>query len=155
MGFTKTAEYQIGSRLIPRSVILGGAGAGFVAALREISTQYGGTISGVLFNVSRAPAVPNAVNPAFREALVSLVVGTYEDPRQNIANQKLMTDTIVPKLAGLIPGGGSAYLNEGDPWEPRWQKVFYGKNYDRLLKVKNKYDPSGILYSLTSVGSEA
>ncbi|KAJ3567274.1 hypothetical protein NPX13_g6826 [Xylaria arbuscula] len=156
--FTKTAGYQIGSRLIPRSAILDSGGGAFVAALCEISTQYGGTISGVSFNVSQTPAVENAVNPASREASLSPIVGTvynYENLNENLVNQELMTDTIVPKLAGLIPGGGSAYLNKGDPWEPRWQEVFYGPNYDRLLKVKNKYDPTGMLYSLTSVGSEA
>ncbi|KAI0095757.1 putative alcohol oxidase [Nemania sp. FL0031] len=155
--FTETAEYQIGSRLIPRSVILDNS-SGFTSALREICSKNGGTISGVSFNVSRASPVPNAVNPAFRKASVSLVVGTvydYHDLSKNIANQKLMTDVIVPKLARLIPGGGSAYLNEGDPWEPSWQKVFYGQNYDRLLKIKNKYDPERVLYALTGVGSEA
>jgi hypothetical protein len=65
-----------------------------------------------------------------------------------------MTTTIVPQLSSLIPGGGNAYLNEGDPWEPKWQKVFYGENYDRLLSIKRKYDPDGFFYAWTGVGSE-
>jgi hypothetical protein len=49
--------------------------------------------------------------------------------------QKIMTDELIPRVARLIPGGGSAYLNEGDPWEPSWQDVFYGENYARLVTI--------------------
>lgn len=74
--FTETATFQLGSRLIPREVVLDDA-KGFANALQEITDEYDGTwISGVSFNVSKTPDVPNAVNPAFREASVSLVVGT-------------------------------------------------------------------------------
>lgn len=65
-----------------------------------------------------------------------------------------MTNTLVPQLSSLIPGGGHAYLNEGDMWEPNWQEVFYGENYERLLSIKDKYDPQGIFYGWTAVGSE-
>lgn len=72
--FTETATFQIGSRLVPRDVILHAA-ENFTNALQEI-TEYDTWISGVSFNVSREPDIPNAVNPAFRESSVSLVVGT-------------------------------------------------------------------------------
>ena len=42
----------------------------------------------------------------------------------------------MPELSRVIPGKPSAYLNEGDPWEPKWQQVFYGENYDRLRSIK-------------------
>ncbi|KAI0123259.1 hypothetical protein BJ170DRAFT_599226 [Xylariales sp. AK1849] len=117
--FTETATFQIGSRLIPREVITHFP-KNFTTTLQEI-TEYGSWISGVSFSVSRAPTVPNSVNPAFRESSVSLVVGT---------------------------------LNKGDPWEPEWQTVFYGNNYERLLEIKDRYDPDRILYARTTVGSE-
>ncbi|KAI1490699.1 putative alcohol oxidase [Biscogniauxia mediterranea] len=151
----ETAEYQIGSRLIPRTVIVEKAEA-FTAALRRIAA-HGTWISGVSFNVSRLPTVPNSVNPAFRSSSVSLVIGTVYnsfDQAQNLMNQELMTNTLVPTLAELIPRGGHAYLNEGDPFEPNWQQVFYGDNYPRLLKIKEKYDPRHVLYGRTAVGSE-
>lgn len=66
-----------------------------------------------------------------------------------------MTDTLIPALAELLPGGGSAYLNEGNFLEPKWQEVFYGANYGNLLKVKYKYDPNSIFWGRTAVGSEA
>ena len=57
-------------------------------------------------------------------------------------------------MAALLPGGGSAYLNQADFREPNWQQVFYGENYDRLLELKNKYDPNHVFWGRTTVGSE-
>jgi len=70
-----------------------------------------------------------------------------------VANQVLMTDTLLPALEKLTPGGG-AYLSEGDFRQPDWQEVFYGSNYEELKKIKNKYDPHHMFYALTAVGSE-
>ncbi|KAG6364655.1 hypothetical protein INS49_006258 [Diaporthe citri] len=51
------------------------------------------------------------------------------------------------------PGSG-AYLNEGNPYTSDFQKTFYGDNYDKLLAIKKKYDPTETLYILSGVGSE-
>jgi hypothetical protein len=66
-----------------------------------------------------------------------------------------MTSSLIPLISRLIPGRGYAYLDEGDPWEPEWQRVFYGENYERLLKVKHTYDTDLMFYARTAVGSEA
>lgn len=65
-----------------------------------------------------------------------------------------MTDTLIPALAKLLPGGGSGYLNEGNFLEPEWQQLFYGTSYGKLLITKNKYDPNSIFWGRTAVGSE-
>lgn len=75
---TATATFQIGSRLIPRTVITDKTNA-FTKALQDI-TGYGAWISGVSFNVSRTPDVPNAAFHPWRESLVSLVIGTQVIP---------------------------------------------------------------------------
>jgi hypothetical protein len=72
--FTETAVFQLGSRWIPRKV-LSSSTSDFTEALRNIG-ETGSWVSGVSFNVSRLPNVPNAINPAWREASISLVVGT-------------------------------------------------------------------------------
>lgn len=46
-------------------------------------------------------------------------------------------------------------LLQADPNQPGWQTAFYGDNYDRLLAVKNKYDPDHVLYAHTAVGSDS
>lgn len=70
-----------------------------------------------------------------------------------IADQTKMTTQFIPRLAALTPGGG-AYLNKGDYRQPNFQEVFYRANYERLLSVKNKYDPHHRFFAITAVGSE-
>jgi FAD/FMN-containing dehydrogenase len=53
----------------------------------------------------------------------------------------------------LAPEGG-AYHNEASYFQKNWQKAFWGSNYDRLYKIKQKYDPLGLFYCHHCVGSE-
>lgn len=50
--------------------------------------------------------------------------------------------------------GGGSYLNEAAVDEPKWQEDFYGTQYSKLLAIKKKYDPYGLFYAPTAVGSE-
>lgn len=54
-------------------------------------------------------------------------------------------------LKKLTPGGG-CYVNEGDYGEPDWQNTFFGENYARLLKIKNKWDPRSLFNCWKCVG---
>ncbi|PYH76616.1 FAD-binding domain-containing protein [Aspergillus uvarum CBS 121591] len=47
-----------------------------------------------------------------------------------------------------------AYMNEANPFDPEFKHDFYGANYDRLLQVKAKYDPTESLFVLAGVGSD-
>ncbi|KAJ5272472.1 FAD-binding type 2 [Penicillium angulare] len=47
-----------------------------------------------------------------------------------------------------------AYMNEGNPFSTTWKHDFYGENYDRLLEIKRKYDPSESLYTWSGLGSD-
>lgn len=67
--------------------------------------------------------------------------------------QSKMTEDFVPKLEALTPGSGT-YMNEGDFRQPNFQTAFFGDNYERLLSIKNKYDPDHMFYATTAVGSE-
>ncbi|KAI7696289.1 hypothetical protein KC322_g9832, partial [Hortaea werneckii] len=70
-----------------------------------------------------------------------------------VAQADRMTNTLLPAIDNVV-SNPHAYLNEGDFQEPNWQSVFYGENYDELLSIKNKYDPSHLLYAKTAVGAE-
>jgi len=164
-------EAQIGGRLMPRSIVESNPDA-LISTLRSIAEE-GVVISGVSVNVSRSAVPFNAVNPAWRDAAISFVLGTYvistprlpsaltfslstfnyTSPRADVECQSVMTDSLVPRLAALSPGGG-AYLNEADWKQPDWQYVFYGDHYPLLEIVKQKYDPDHIFYARTAVGSE-
>jgi len=43
---------------------------------------------------------------------------------------------------------------QADPFEVDWKNSFYGANYDRLLQIKDKYDPSQLLYGSINVGGD-
>lgn len=43
---------------------------------------------------------------------------------------------------------------QADSSEPNWQQSFFGSNYERLLDIKQRYDPLGVFYALKAVGTE-
>ncbi|KAL3439966.1 hypothetical protein BJX65DRAFT_315256 [Aspergillus insuetus] len=47
-----------------------------------------------------------------------------------------------------------AYMNEANPYTSNFKQDFYGSNYDRLVQVKAKYDPSYSLFVLSGVRSD-
>jgi hypothetical protein len=148
---------QYGGRLIPRSVVENN-GTALTDAYRFINEQ-GAQFIGVAANTSLATAgyPDNAVNPGWRDNLIDTVITTpwnFTAPWEDmVANQDLMTDVLMPKLAELTPMG-SAYLNEADFRQEDWKDVFYGENYPRLESIKNKYDPNHLFYAVTAVGSD-
>ncbi|RAL67215.1 hypothetical protein DID88_007990 [Monilinia fructigena] len=149
---------QIGGRFIPRSLVESSNGSqNLMNAVRDISNKVG-AISGIALNASQKEGhIANSAHPQWRQVLFDAVVGTYwsnNDPELNISNQDLVTYDVVPQIEKLVPGGG-AYLSEGDFREPKWQQVFYGDNYESLRSIKQKYDPHGLFYALTAVGSDS
>ncbi|GAB7360903.1 hypothetical protein MBLNU230_g0889t1 [Neophaeotheca triangularis] len=148
---------QYGGRLVPRSVVQKN-NTELTETYRSIN-KLGAQFIGVALDVSKAVAggVDNAVNPGWRDCLIDTVITTpwnFTAPwEEMLAQQDLMTDVLIPKLAAFTPNG-SCYLSEGDFRQPDWQSVFYGRNYERLLSVKRKYDPFDVFYATTAVGSE-
>ncbi|KAK1774692.1 hypothetical protein QBC45DRAFT_424336 [Copromyces sp. CBS 386.78] len=153
-------DANMGGRLIPRSLVTEKKGAEKLTAALDAIVSADGIVSGISVNIERArklsKAYPNSVNPLFESAIHIGVFGfpyNHLDFAANIYAQDKITNVFGAALEKLTPGGG-AYLNEGDPHQPDWQTTFYGENYERLLAIKNKYDPEGLLYALTAVGSE-
>ncbi|KIL86286.1 hypothetical protein FAVG1_10684 [Fusarium avenaceum] len=78
-----------------------------------------------------------------------------------LAPQEMLKDTSQRLEKGIeslwrewAPETG-AYMNEGNPFNSDFKKDFYGSNYQQLLKVKNKYDPTNSFWVLSGVGSDA
>ncbi|KAJ3548021.1 hypothetical protein NM208_g1214 [Fusarium decemcellulare] len=113
------------------------------------------SLSGTL-TISRKPA-NNALNPAWRDAVVHLIVSRswyHSTPSSTVAEiVRNVTYDKLGLLRQLDPNSG-AYLNEANVMEPDWQWSFFGLNYARLREIKDKYDPEGILWCHQCVGSE-
>ncbi|KUI58947.1 putative FAD-linked oxidoreductase YvdP [Cytospora mali] len=131
--------------------------AATIAAIRNSSITHGYFLA---YNVQPAvnPAVnqTNAVNPAWRETLLFAMLGATWG--QNVTAEEIseanrqLVEALQP-WREVSPQSGT-YLNEADINEPNWQQAFYGENYGYLYELKQKYDPWGLLYAATAVGSE-
>lgn len=154
-GHIGASEYQYGGRLIPRSVIENDNDA-FQTVIQNL-TANGVIAVGSSGTFKKYDGVSNAVHPAWRTAIMSMQLATAWDPTEwdaMLVKQKQITNEYVPQLEAVTPGSG-AYMNEADFNQLNWQETFYGDNWDKLLSIKNKWDPNSLFYNLKGVGSEA
>ncbi|KAF2964044.1 hypothetical protein GQX73_g9539 [Xylaria multiplex] len=122
------------------------------AAPSGSSISFSGTMT-----ISSTP-VDNALNPAWRDAAVHLIVEQHWDDSTPTSRVNAMVDDMtynkLNALRELDPGTG-AYLNEANDFEPGWQWSFFGSHYRRLHAIKAEYDPEDVLWCPNCVGSEA
>lgn len=99
----------------------------------------------------------NSANPAFRNSLMHAITSTsWDNSATNaeiLASMQDFTDNIMSQWRKTCPESG-AYMSESNILEPNFQQSFYGSNYGRLYKLKQRYDPTGLFYAPTGVGSE-
>ncbi|RFU80550.1 fad linked oxidase, n-terminal [Trichoderma arundinaceum] len=155
-GFFSVGGFQYGSRLIPRS-LLEDDNTSLQKAITNLTTNGGVLIMGSAASYA-APSngVPNAIFPPWRETLIQMQLLTpfnNTNREQNLRNQKIITNDLNPQLSNITPQSG-AYMNEGDFNEPNWKSTFFGPNYDKLLSIKQKWDPKSIFYINKGVGSD-
>ncbi|PKS04903.1 hypothetical protein jhhlp_008268 [Lomentospora prolificans] len=124
-------------------------------AFRE-SLEQGGSMISYNFRPAANPGNDNAVTPAWRNTLTHTMLFAPWPPGAspeviNEYSEKLVD--LMQLWRDVSPGAG-AYMNEADINEPDFAEAFYGDSYDRLYDLKQKYDPWGVLYAATAVGSE-
>ena len=154
---------RVGSRLVSRDFLARPGGA---ARLTEtFQALYapgggGGIITGHIVaggQVASNQALDVAVNPAWRRTVTHLAFGVSWPVDASVVQQRVeerrLTDVMVPLFAKLEPDMG-AYLNEADARERNFQTSFWGANYKRLRRIKDKLDPEGIFITNAGVGSE-
>ncbi|KUJ13687.1 FAD-binding domain-containing protein [Mollisia scopiformis] len=98
----------------------------------------------------------DAVLPAYRETAMHAQLwddGYAIGPVKLQAQRYKRLASYFKLWKDVSPGAGS-YMGEADPAELDWQSAFYGTNYPRLLSIKNKWDPWGLFWAKTAVGSE-
>jgi FAD/FMN-containing dehydrogenase len=105
------------------------------------------------------------MNPAVMDAFALAIAAANEPPGyprvaghepnvvQGRQNAQHVAGAMAP-LKALAPEPAS-YVSETDYFEADWQTAFWGNNYRRLNKVKDRYDPNGLFFVHHGVGSEA
>ncbi|WQF79852.1 Putative berberine/berberine, FAD-binding domain, PCMH-type, FAD-binding, type PCMH, subdomain 2 [Colletotrichum destructivum] len=114
----------------------------------------------VAFNMMAAPKTgypDNAVNPAWREAVMHCITAVFWDPTAEESVIKAASDKLtfdwLQRWRDVSPGAG-AYMSESDYIEPNFTQAFWGTKYEKALALKKKYDPNDVFYAQNGVGSE-
>lgn len=103
--------------------------------------------------------IDSAINPAWRTAITHILMSrpwkvnaTVEQQHVTIKNATDVEIPLIRSVEGEDKMG--AYGNEAHPYEPGFQQSFWGHNYPRLYKIKQKWDPKGLFIARIAVGSE-
>ena len=162
------AESLTTSRLLGRHELNDTPREKVVSYLKTVLASHNETAgSFTTIGLSGGPGVINApeerwgaVLPAWRSTYLHVIAtgaaldSTATSPKAALqAAAEWFEEVKEPMWREWSPDSG-AYLNEGNPYTSDFQKVFYGANYEKLMAIKKKYDPTETLYILSGVGSE-
>ncbi|KAF8871186.1 FAD-binding domain-containing protein [Infundibulicybe gibba] len=95
-----------------------------------------------------------AVTPAWRTSIWHVIaanIWNYNSTVQERTASYQSLEKLMNPIRALTPGSG-AYVNEADVYEPDFENSFWGPNYPKLLAIKQKYDPQGLLDCWQCVG---
>lgn len=154
-------SHLMGGRLLPRSLLESPKLTSSLMELgKSVTKNNEWTISAVTLNVNHTVArttdSSNSVHPAWRDTLVHYTVYSpwdWSSDEEMKDRSDRLTEEIIPALEELTPGG-AAYANEANYRQRDWQTAFYGPTWDRLSKIKGKWDATGVFYGPLSVGAE-
>lgn len=152
------------SRLFSRELLASKDGPDrLTEAWKRISMSPGQSILGHVVAGGKVESTGNkvdsAVNPAWRKAITHMLFSRDWPVNATLAQQnaviKNTTDVELPILRSVegVDHMG-AYVNEANPYEPGFQASFWGENYPRLYRIKQKWDPTGLFITRKGVGSE-
>ncbi|KAH8203328.1 hypothetical protein TruAng_002524 [Truncatella angustata] len=128
-------------------------------AFKSIVKRGGGMVGVATTGGPANMTIPdNAVNDAWRTASAQILSVVFWDSGATLqeAAEALIefNTTWLEPVRAATPGGG-AYNSEGNIIEPDWQNTYYGaEKYAKLSDLKERYDPTGLFYTIHGVGSE-
>ncbi|KAJ7493661.1 hypothetical protein FB451DRAFT_1215052 [Mycena latifolia] len=138
----------LGSRLIPKALFETPAGReALVAHLLNQTATHGMPYIPVGTPISFKCTPGTTLTPAWRDSLWHLTSALAWPYNSSVADIRAALGSMhdfVEDLRALAPNSG-AYMNEGDVYQTDHEFTYWGPNYPRLLAVKNKYDPLGLL----------
>ncbi|GAW22510.1 hypothetical protein ANO14919_120470 [Xylariales sp. No.14919] len=96
-----------------------------------------------------------SVHPAWYDAPLMVLATSAFRPHSSLNERKAVVAALrnTTEMFKRVAPDGCAYANEADPWLDDWGNQIWGKkNYERLLQVKKKFDPLGLLHCWHCVG---
>lgn len=106
-----------------------------------------------------------AMNPAVLDAFALVICGANSSPaypgiaghEPNLTEARSQTQQVRAAMAPLLALSArpASYLSETDYFLEEWQEAFWGTNYPRLRRIKERYDPTGLFFVHHGVGSDA
>jgi FAD/FMN-containing dehydrogenase len=128
-----------------------------VAALLETFVQGRPTSESRELDFSPWGGAYNRVPPAatafvHRDALFQLKHAAVVDPQASIGAKQAAHRWVTRSWASVHRwGSGRVFQNFADPDLEDWAGAYYGSNYDRLVRVKARYDPAGFFHAHQSL----
>lgn len=106
--------------------------------------------------ISNGNSIDSALHPGWRRSSLLLIHrrSFLPDFTAQEAAYNYLTNIVMPTLLSIEKKPLAVYLNLADPYQRDFQKLFWGANYRRLLKIKRKWDPYGLFVVRKGVGSE-
>ncbi|RJE19829.1 Berberine and berberine like protein [Aspergillus sclerotialis] len=161
------AVSMMSSRLMGRRELVDIAQADLITYLRQVLISQNPASGGMLlFGLQGGPGsarVPieqrGSVLPAWRSAYAHVMaygasINATGDPRDELEKAAAWYEANIENVWRKWAPDTGSYMNEGNAFSRDWKKDFYGDNYDALLAVKRKYDPSESLFVWSGVGSD-
>jgi len=114
---------------------------------------------------ARAAARDTATNPAALDAFALAIVATGSGPgtfpavpghEPDPAEARQGARGVGRAMEELRPlTGPGSYLSESNYFERNWQEAYWGtEHFERLARVKRRYDPDGLFFTHNGIGSE-
>ncbi|KAK4503683.1 hypothetical protein PRZ48_004598 [Zasmidium cellare] len=155
---------SLSSRLVPVDNFRGAQNQqSLFNAIAPIMNAFGPLATKPLFMCFTTPygydggddAKTSSVTPAWRDSLWHIIALDEWDPNEDEATIEAefkKTHDVIQPLINITPGSG-AYQNEADTFETDPIGAYWGQdNYNKLLSIKKKYDPSNVLTCWQCVG---
>lgn len=151
-----TSSDRFGSRLFPRSNFENPKSDEYRATMKSIRAfvdEGGYNFHSVDFaptyETAGYPGTNSAVNPHLRNAVMHATGYHTTSYTPELSDEEWKAsharhNSYIQKWRDASPSSG-AYMNEADVEEPNFQYSFYGRGYDRLLRIKRDRDPWGCI----------
>lgn len=116
-----------------------------------ITKGFGCTGAMIGGNMKNMTGDSTAVNPSFRTGVLSLTCGYAW---QDLGDEDFYVHKAEEVSKEIVKLGKGVYFNEPSAYLPDWKTQYWGGHYDKLLGIKQRWDPDNIFTCLHCVGSD-